>query len=326
MLAAAEKGGGPMSDTYDSPWKELIEAYFPQFMAFFFPQAHADIDWSRGWESLDQELQQVVRDAEMGRRLADKLFKVWRRNGEEQIVLVHIEVQGEPEEDFPLRMFLYNYRIFDRHGKPVVSLAVLGDDRPDWRPESYGWELWGCRMGIRFPVVKLRDYDERWEELEASSNPFAPAVMAHLATRRTRRDPQDRLQWKTRLVRRLYERGHERQEILDLFRFLDWLLALPPELEERFQDDLKQFEAELNMPYVTNIERRGIEQGIQQGLLQGEASVLRRQLARRFASLPAWVDERLEHAKQKELERWADRILDARRLEDVFGSAEPPSA
>src|SRR5712691_12375256 len=60
---------------YDSPWKEMLDGYFPAFMAFFFPEAHADIDWSRGYESLDTELQQIVRDAALGTRLADKLMQ-----------------------------------------------------------------------------------------------------------------------------------------------------------------------------------------------------------------------------------------------------------
>jgi hypothetical protein len=46
-----------MSD-YDSPWKEMLEGYFPDFMVFFFPEAYEDIDWARGYESLDKELQQ----------------------------------------------------------------------------------------------------------------------------------------------------------------------------------------------------------------------------------------------------------------------------
>ena len=54
-----------MSD-YDSPWKEMLEGYFPDFMAFFFPEAYEDIDWVRGYESLDKELQQIVRDAALG--------------------------------------------------------------------------------------------------------------------------------------------------------------------------------------------------------------------------------------------------------------------
>ena len=31
-------------DEYDSPWKEVIETYFQDFMAFFFLQAHAEIN------------------------------------------------------------------------------------------------------------------------------------------------------------------------------------------------------------------------------------------------------------------------------------------
>ena len=29
---------------YDSPWKEMLDGYFPDFMAFFFPDAYQDID------------------------------------------------------------------------------------------------------------------------------------------------------------------------------------------------------------------------------------------------------------------------------------------
>jgi len=70
---------------YDSPWKDLLNDYFEDFMAFFFPKAHADIDWSRGYESLDKELSQIVRDAELGKRLADKVVKVWRKAEKHEI-------------------------------------------------------------------------------------------------------------------------------------------------------------------------------------------------------------------------------------------------
>ena len=79
---------------YDSPWKEMLDDYFPAFMAFFFPEAYRDIDWDHGYESLDKELQQIVRDAELGKRLADKLMKVWRLSGEEQMVMIHTEIQA----------------------------------------------------------------------------------------------------------------------------------------------------------------------------------------------------------------------------------------
>jgi hypothetical protein len=65
----------PRSD-YDSPWKEILEAYFRDFIEFFFPHIEPEIAWERGYDFLDKELQQVVRDAELGRRYADKLVKV----------------------------------------------------------------------------------------------------------------------------------------------------------------------------------------------------------------------------------------------------------
>ena len=63
--ARARKASGA---DYDSPWKEALDRYFELCMAFFFPRIHADIDWRRGYEMLDKELQPIVRRAKHGRR------------------------------------------------------------------------------------------------------------------------------------------------------------------------------------------------------------------------------------------------------------------
>jgi hypothetical protein len=112
---------------YDSPWKEIIESFFPQFLEFFFPNAYAIIDWTRRPEFLDQELQQLEPDAEIGRRLVDKVAKVWLLDGEEAWVLVHVEVQGQYDRKFAQRMYTYNYRLFDRHKKQVSFLSRKRD-------------------------------------------------------------------------------------------------------------------------------------------------------------------------------------------------------
>ena len=52
----------PAADDYDSPWKDVLEHAFPEFMAFYFPEAHAQIDWALGHEFKNTELRQVVRD------------------------------------------------------------------------------------------------------------------------------------------------------------------------------------------------------------------------------------------------------------------------
>ncbi len=195
-----------MSD-YDSPWKEALDEFFEPFLELLFNSAHADIDWFRGYESLDKELQQIVREGETGRRLVDKLLKVWLKSGEEQWILIHVEVQVAEDADFAPRMYAYNYRLFDRYNRDVVSLAVLGDDNPRWRPTSFGYKRWGFEAGIRFPVSKLLDYAVRRQELEESENVFGTFILAHLDTLETRSDHDERCGRKFRLVKRLYERG-----------------------------------------------------------------------------------------------------------------------
>ncbi len=120
------------ADSYDSPWKEALKHFFPDFLDFFFRDAHSGIDWCLGYEFLDKELQQIARDAKLGRRYADILVKVWRHGGEEAWVLVHVEVQAQQQAAFAERMYVYNYRLYDRYRRPVASLAVLADEQPGW--------------------------------------------------------------------------------------------------------------------------------------------------------------------------------------------------
>ena len=258
-----------MADDYDSPWKEALDFYFEAFLALLFPGVHAQIDWSRGYESLDKEFQQIVREAELGRKYVDKLVKVWTAAGVECWVLIHVEVQTAREEAFPLRMYVYNYRIFDRYNKRVASLAVLADDDPDWRPDEFRHSIFGCETSLRFPTVKLIDYEAKEAELESSANPFAKVVLAHLKTRQTRGDPADRSLWKQRLIRGLFDQGLSGKDVRELFRVIDWFLALPPMLDRIFWQDFEKFQQERKMPFITTPQRIGRQEGMREGIRLG---------------------------------------------------------
>jgi len=51
---------------------------------------------------------------------------------------------------------------------------------------------------------------------------------------------------------------------------------------------------------------------------RGEVTVLRRQIEKRFGTLPDWVEERLATASDSQLDQWTLRILDAANLEDLL--------
>ena len=73
---------------------------------------------------------------------------------------------------------------------------VLGDERTSWRPSQFGYGLFGYAVEFKFPVIKLLDYQQQWSALEASRNPFATVVMAHLQAIATRSDRNKRLESK----------------------------------------------------------------------------------------------------------------------------------
>ena len=129
--ADTEASAAPPTDDYDSPWKEAIERYFPEFMAFYFPKAAALIDWSKEYVFLDQELRAVMKDAELGKRLVDKLVRVTLLDGTESWIYIHIEVQGKRETKFPERMYVYNYRLYDRYRRPIACLLYTSPSPRD---------------------------------------------------------------------------------------------------------------------------------------------------------------------------------------------------
>lgn len=51
---------------------------------------------------------------------------------------------------------------------------------------------------------------------------------------------------------------------------------------------------------------------------EGEQKLLTKQLGRKFGELPDWAQQRLRAASVADIERWAERVLVAGTLDDVF--------
>jgi predicted transposase/invertase (TIGR01784 family) len=74
----------------------------------------------------------------------------------------------------------------------------------------------------------------------------------------------------------------------------------------------------------------GVEQGIEQGVAKGREEgreqgrdderrrILSRILTKRFGAVPSQVQARVDAASPEDLERWADRAIDASTLDEVF--------
>ena len=220
-------------------------------------------------------------DTETGDRRADKLIQVQWMDGTVEWILLHVEVQAQRDADFARRMYVYNYRIWDRYQQPVISLALLVDASATFRPNRFHQGKGGCQLEFRFPAVKLLDYKTE-AELTADPSPFALASLIQLRKIQAGRDVQQRYRFKLAFIRELYSRGYARDDTLKLFRFLDYLLRLPDDLASRFRSELESIEEKLRMPYVTSVERLARQEGV----LQCSRDLLLQTIQIRFGQIP----------------------------------------
>jgi hypothetical protein len=286
----------PRSD-FDEAWKEFLDGHLQEFLGCFFPAVASAIDWSRPFEFLDQELREVIHDSTVKCFRVDRLIKVFRKDGGEQWLLIHLEIQSFGEEAFELRIYHYNHGIHRARGIQPLSLVILADLDPDWKPCEYVHEELGCGTRFRFLTCKLLDEMDRLAE--DYSLP-AVAAKAQIEALRTVGDPARRFEIRWRMTRELYHHGFSADRIRTAYRLMSWMMRLPKEMQLTFRDKIVEFERRENMPYVTDIEELGIERGIERGIgrvalaqLERVCGVLDEARRGRVESLPVGKAEEL---------------------------------
>jgi len=264
---------------YDSAWKDVIEELFEPFMELFFPHAHGLIDFSKGCVFITKELRKIVPESKTGKRFPDGVVKVHLNDGSVECVclFIHIEVEGKKEDNFPERMYVYNYRIYDQNrekGVEVVSFAVLTDEDENYRPDEFSVSRLGFELRMKFPMVKIIDYKndpEKRAMLEKSDNPVAMVVRAVLKSFEVKRSDDDkRSEVKLELLRECYKRGYEKSQRATLLKAIDWVIRIPDRYQKKISDEILKLEEEYKMPYVTSWERIARKEGRKEGRMEGK--------------------------------------------------------
>jgi hypothetical protein len=308
---------------YDGAWKEALKLYFEPFLAKYFPKMHAAIDWTRPQEWLDKEVSQILGQSGSRNKRVDLLVRVWLSSGQSQWILLHTEVQSSPEVDFASRIARYNAGLFWSFKQRVVSLVILADLNRGWLPFEDTFEVPGFATRLRFEPCKLIDkLDTDWQD--DSSLPVQVA-RAQIEALRTANDPEDRYRAKWQLVRNLYGVGYNAEEVRELFRLIDWMMHLRLDLEQRFRQELHEFEEGIKMPYVTSVERlamaegeaKGKAEGKAEGKTEGGAAVLIRPLSKVCGPLPEDVKQQIHLLTFGRLERLGEDLLEIQSLDDL---------
>jgi hypothetical protein len=111
----------------------------------------------------------------------------------------------------------------------------------------------------------------------------------------------------------LYERGYVRKDVMELYRLIDWLLALPKDLDLKYQDQMVALEQHKSMPFITSIERLGREAGRE----EASRTLVLRLLRKRFGRLKPAVKQAVEALPIRALERLSMALLDFPAVADL---------
>jgi predicted transposase YdaD len=216
-------------------------------------------------------------------RRADKLGKVFRRDGGEEWILVHVEVQNRTDEkDRPLfteRMFRYFYRCYDRYQKPIAAVAILCG--PDARRLSnrFKYTFMNTRLEYQYNRLCILDYTN--QELEESDNPFAWVMLAaKKALLKGQYVDEKLLKGKLLIFRKLYGKGvFGDRKMRAILTFLNnYVRFAKKETNGIFNREVDKitgkkntmdiFEAIAEMRHEEGREE-GREEGLEEGLKQG---------------------------------------------------------
>lgn len=325
----------PLHNAHDHSYKLLFS--HPEMVADLL-RGYIDQPWV---EQLDFSTLDRVNDSyissDLREREDDIIWRVRWANDERWLyIYLLLEFQSTPDPWMALRILTYLGLLYEDLVKadtltgtsklpPVLPIVLYNGETP-WQAVTNIGEL------IDQPPGGLEHYRPSLQYLLLDENAYADAplpqvrnLVSALFGLENSRSPENMQQ----LLERLIDWLALPQQLSLRRHFTVWIkrVLLPSKMDGINFDQLSDLQEINNMlservkSWEKNWMQQGMEKGKQLGREDGERALLLKQLIHRFGPLDEQVLQRLERADCNELERWAENILDARTLDEVFTPA-----
>lgn len=304
---------GNSRDSHDQNFKNLILDYPREALAFFAAAEAPAAD--------DRVAILPIRQEQLKERLGDRfreldvpLLVEWE-DGHREVLLFVLEEETDPRRFSLHRLAHYCLDlcelfetdrvvpvvIFLRSVLSVPQNLSLGSERHEYLSFDY--------LSCVLSTMPFEDWAD-------SDN-----LVARLNLPNMQWSTDDKIQAYAQAIRGLLSLEPDPDKRAKYIDFIDIYAALTDNERRRYEQEYP--EEEKAMAGIMQRAReegieQGIEQGMQQGRLEGERAVLQRLLQSRFGPLSTELLDKLEAASANELERWADNVLDAQTLDDLF--------
>ena len=287
---------------FDGIWKDFALFFWRDILHDFIPALYDMADLEREAESLDKELHEIIEsdtekeNRKSSKRYVDCLLKIYLRNGSEEWVLLHIEIQGRGGEMISLRMFRYHCLIFLRHKRHPASIAILTAKRPkkEGEPGKYNADMFGTKIEYKYHTVKAYEYDD--EELLASESPVKLFIYSVKVAAKYRKSNEQKFEYMRKILRVLVDKGWDARQRRIFIMYLEQVMHLSgKEYRIRFREEADTLLEGKKMRYKTVTEEI-FEEGITQGITQGIAHGIekgREEITRSLIALGLLTDEQI---------------------------------
>lgn len=296
-------------NSHDQNFKNLIVDYPRQALALFAEAEARHLDDSVRIQLLREE-QQKERLGERFRELDVPMLVEWP-DGRRETILFVLEEETDPSRFSIHRLIHYCTDLADLYQTTrVVPVVIFLRSSPSIPKELHlggeeqtylSFQYLNCELE-QLPVERYWDSDN---------------LVARLNLPNMRWSSEQKLEVYARAVRGLMELEAERERQLKYVDFIDIYTALDDNEMKAYEKQYPQ-ETKVMVGLRERLLAEGEQRGVQQGKVTGERTLLLRQLNRRFGPLDEATRSKLESASTEELEAWADNVLDASSLEEVF--------
>ena len=314
--------------SHDQNFKNLILDYPRDALAFFAPEeAPAPDDPVRIVPARQEQLQQRLGDR--FRELDVPLLVEWA-DGRREAILFALEEETDWRRFSLHRLAHYCLDLAELFETDRVVPVAIFPRAADAAPASLTLGTERRRyLTFDYLACKLREIpSERWRN---SGNLVARVNLPNMQSSEHRK-----VEVYAEAVRGLLEIEQDSDKRAKYIEFIDIYAGLTDNEYRRYRrqyrEDSSIMAGVISRAREEGMQRgmqQGIEQGIEQGIqrgmkqgrVEGERALLQRLLQRRFGLLSPEVAERLGQASVADLESWAENVVDAPTLDDVFDSS-----
>ncbi len=308
-----------MAIDHDQIFKNLIEAFFREFMQLFFASIAEQIDFS----SVEFLRKEYFTDVQLGKRRAmDLVVKVQLLNGQERFILIHVEFESKrPGRMFARRMFKYMCQLFLRYDIEILPVVVFSDESVWQKPIAniFKLEVAG-RSIVRFEYQSVKLKALNYRDYLGSENPLAFALMAKMNYNR-----REQVRLKADFLRLILGSRIDEARRSLLVEFVETYVPLMGndfiEFQELIHTENQYEEVEKMVTVYEQIGmEKGMEKGIEKGMEREKQNTLVKLLAKKFGSVPEEMDRAIRAIDSfARLDELLLSVLDAKSLNGFLG-------